>query len=82
MTPLAFDQLTRREKVRYTWESGSYLLTFFQNMIFHTLYLVDGFFVEISSDANTGEAVEISSFKNCNDKLDSYIRNINLAELV
>lgn len=82
MTPLAFDQLSRREKVRYTWESGSYLLTCFSNMIFHTLYMVDGFFVEISSDANTGEAVEVASFRDCSGRIDNYIQNINLAELV
>jgi hypothetical protein len=82
MTPMAFDQLSRQQKVRYTWDSGSYLLTCFSNMIFHTLYLVDGFFVEISSDANTGEAVEVSSFNNCNSRIDDYIQTINLAELV
>lgn len=82
MTPLAFEQLDQPEKIRYTWNRGSYLLTCFSNMIFRTLYLVDGFFVEISNDANTGKAVCISAFKDCGSRIDDYIQTINLAELV
>ena len=82
MTPFAFDHLSQNEKIRYTWTRGDYLLTCFSNMIFHTLYLVDGFFVEISSDANTGNAVEVEAFKDCKSRIDNYIQTINLAELV
>lgn len=82
MTPSTFDQLALPEKVSYTWNQGAYLLTCFSNMLFHTLYIVDGFFVEISSDAHTGSAVGVSAFRNCNSRIDDYIQTINLAELV
>jgi hypothetical protein len=82
MTPTSFDQLALPEKLRYTWSQGAYLLTSFSNVLFHTLYVVDGFFVEISSDAYTGSTVGVSAFRNCDGRIDEYIKTVDLTELV
>jgi hypothetical protein len=82
MSPLTFDNLGAYEKVSYTRKQGQYLVTCFSDMIFRTLYYVDGFFVEIASDATSGTAVEIISFNDCTSRIDLYVQSIDLAELV
>jgi hypothetical protein len=80
MTLYQFNALRQDDQRTLVTEQGVYLAERQTSRIKAYLFGLNGFYVEILTDAETGEVAWIRSFDRT-DYLDPYLLNINCAEL-